>query len=109
WKRGDGLMKIDRLLVDMGYKPGIVADVKRRVGGAVMMPAKGVGIRASRKPLSSYSRHPGEVYGHYWYIPSVRKTAEFPHVLVDVNHWKTFVHAGLATATGERGCISIFG
>lgn len=102
WPRGDGLMKIDRLLVDMGYKPGIVNDVKRRIGGAAMMPAKGVGIRASRKPLSGCSRQPGEVHGHYWYIPKVRKTAEFPHVMVAVNRWKTFVHAGRATAAGER-------
>lgn len=109
WKRGDGLMKVDRLLVDMGYKPGVVADVKRMVGGAAMMPSKGVGIRASRKPLSTYTRHPGEVHGHYWYIPNVRKTGEFPHVLVDVNYWKTFVHSGLATAPGDRGCISLFG
>ncbi len=109
WKRGGGLMKIDRLLVDMGYKPGIVADAKRKAGGTAMMLAKGLGIRASRKPLSTYTRHPGEVYGHFWYIPNVRKTGEFPHVLVDVNYWKTFVHAGLATAAGDRGCISIFG
>ncbi len=109
WKRGDGLMKIDRLLVDMGYKPGIVADVKRKVGGTAMMPAKGVGIRASRKPLSTYTRHPGEVHGHFWYIPNVRRTGEFPHVLVDVNYWKTFVHSGLLTAPGDRGCISLFG
>ena len=109
WRRGDGLMKIDRLLVDMGYKPGIVADVKRKAGGAAMVLAKGVGIRASRKPLSTYTRHPGEVYGHFWYIPNVRKTGEFPHALVDVNYWKTFVHAGLATPAGDRGCISLFG
>ena len=109
WKRGDGLMKIDRLLVDMGYKPGIAADVKRRAGGAAMMLSKGLGISASRKPLSTYTRHPGEVHGHFWYIPNVRKTAEFQHVLVDVNYWKTFVHTGLATAAGDRGCISIFG
>jgi hypothetical protein len=86
-----------------------VADVKRRAGGAAMMPAKGLGIRASRKPLSAYTRHPGEVHGHFWYVPNVRKTSEFPHVLVDVNYWKTFVHMGLATAPGECGCISIFG
>ena len=109
WKRGGGLMKIDRVLVDMGYKPGIVADVKRRAGGAAMMLSKGIGIRASRKPLSTYTRHPGEVHGHFWYVPNIRKTGEFPHALVDVNYWKTFVHAGLATAAGDRGCISIFG
>ena len=108
WKRGDGLMKIDRLLVDMGYKPGIVADIKRKVGGTALMASKGLGIRAARKPLSSYSRHPGEVHGHFWYVPNVRKTGEFPHVLIDVNYWKSFVHAGLATAAGDRGSISLF-
>ncbi|MCL2645426.1 MAG: phage terminase large subunit family protein [Phycisphaerales bacterium] len=113
WQRGEGLMKIDRVLVDMGYKPGIVADVKRKVGGGggggAMMASKGLGIRASRKPLSSYSRHPGEIHGHYWYVPNVRKTGEFPHVLVDVNYWKTFVHAAIGTAAGDRGCLSLFG
>jgi hypothetical protein len=110
WKRtGGGLMKIDRLLVDSGFKPGIVAGVKHKVGGAAMMLSKGVGIRAGRKPMSSYARRPGEQHGHFWYVPNVKKTAEFPHVQVDVNYWKTFVHAGLATAAGDRGSISLFG
>ncbi len=108
WRRGGGLMKIDRLLVDMGYKPGIVAEVKRKVGGTAMMLAKGLGIRASRKPLSSYSRHPGEVHGHFWYVPNVRRTGEFPHVLVDVNYWKAFVHTGFITAAGDRGSLNMF-
>ncbi len=109
WKRGDGLMKIDRLLVDMGYKPGIVADIRRKVGGSALLASKGLGIRASRKPLAAYFHHPGEVHGHFWYIPNVRKTGEFPHVMVDVNYWKTFVHAALGTAAGDRGCLSLFG
>jgi hypothetical protein len=93
----------------MGYKPGIVADVKQKAGGAVMMLAKGVGLRASRKPIAEYARRPGETIGHYWYIPNVRKTGQFPHVLVDVNYWKRFVHEGFSTAAGDRGCISLFG
>ena len=109
FKRGAGLVKIDRLLVDMGFKPGLVADVKHKAGGAVMMLAKGVGIRAGRKPMSTYARKPGEVHGHFWYSPSVSKTAEFPHVAADVNYWKTFVHSGLATAAGDPGAITIFG
>lgn len=109
FKRGQGLVKIDRLLVDMGFKPGLVADVKHKAGGAVMMLSKGMGIRAGRKPMASYARKPGEVHGHFWYVPNVSKTAEFPHVAVDVNYWKTFVHSGLATAAGDRGCVSLFG
>jgi len=73
------------------------------------MLSKGIGIRASRKPLSAYAHHPSEVHGHFWYVPSVRQTGEYPHVLVEVNCWKTFVHSGLGTADGDRGCISLFG
>ena len=110
WKRtGGGLMKIDRLLVDAGYKPGLVAAVKHKVGGAAMMLSKGVGIKAGRKPMSSYARRQGEVHGHFWMIPNVSKSSEFQHVQVDVNYWKTFVHAGLATAAGDRGAIMLFG
>jgi len=109
WNRSGGLMKIDRLLVDMGYKPGIVADVRRKVGGSAMMLSKGVGIRASRKPIAEYARKPGETIGHYWYTPNVHKTKQFQHVLVDVNYWKRFVHEGLRTAAGDRGCLSVFG
>jgi hypothetical protein len=109
WRRGPGLAKIDRLLVDSGYKPEVVADVKRRAGGSVMMLSKGVGIRASRKPIAAYAQKPGEVIGHYWYVPNVRRTAQFPHVLVDANYWKSFVHSGLATAMSDRGCISLYG
>jgi len=110
WKRtGGGLMKIDRLLVDSGFKPGLVAAAKHKVGGSCVMLSKGVGIKAGRKPMSAYQRRPGELHGHFWYVPNVKKTAEFPHVQVDVNYWKTFVHAGLATAAGDRGAISLFG
>ena len=109
WNRGGSLMKIDRLFIDMGYKPGIVADVRRKVGGSATWLTKGVGIRAGRKPIAEYTKKPGETIGHYWYVPSVRRTGQFAHVLVDVNFWKRFVHDGLATAAGDRGCISIFG
>jgi hypothetical protein len=74
-----------------------------------MMLAKGVGIRASRKPIAEYARKPGETIGHYWYIPNVRKTGQFPHVLTDVNYWKRFVHEGFSTAAGDRGSINLFG
>jgi len=109
WKRGAGLLKIERLLVDSGYKPGIVAAVQREVGSAAVMLSKGVGVRASRKPFAAYTQRPGEVLGNHWYIPNVRRTAQFPHVLVDTNYWKSFVHTGLATAPSDRGCISLYG
>ena len=74
-----------------------------------MMFAKGLGIRAGRKPMSSYARRPGETHGHFWYIPNVSRTAEFPHVAADVNFWKSFVHEHLAIAPGDVGSLTIFG
>jgi len=109
FKRGKMLMRIERLLIDMGHKSHIGGEVRRLVGNSAVVLAKGVGIRASRKPIREYARRPGEVLGHYWYQPNVIRTGQFPHVLTDVNYWKTFVTDGLATAAGDRGCISIFG
>ncbi len=102
-------MRSDRLLVDMGYKPGIVADVKRRCGGSVMMLSKGVGIRSTRRPFEAYARKPGETIGDHWYMPNVRRTAQFQHVLIDTNFWKSFVHDGLASPPMDRGCIGLYG
>ena len=73
------------------------------------MPSKGVGITAGCKPISTYRRKPGERHGHNWYIPNVRKTGEFRDVAIDTNYWKSFVHARLAVAMGDPGCLSLFG
>jgi len=107
--RGGAIMRIDRLLVDAGYKPAIVAAVKRKAGAATMTAAKGVGIRASRKPMAAYTRRPGERLGDHWYEPNVRQTHQFPHVLLDTNYWKSLVHDGMATAMSDRGCIGLYG
>jgi hypothetical protein len=109
WKRGTGLMKIDRLFVDSGYKPAVVAAVQRKVGGTAMMLSKGVGVRASRRPFAAYTKKPGEVLGNHWYVPNVHRTAQFPHVLIDTNFWKSFIHDGLATAESDPGCICLYG
>jgi hypothetical protein len=109
YKRGTGLMRIDRLLVDMGYKPGIVGDVKHKSGGAAMMLCKGVGIKAGRKPMSAWEKKVGETHGTHWMIPNVSRTREFPHILSDVNYWKSFVHARLAATAGDMGSLTLFG
>jgi hypothetical protein len=102
-------IRIDRLLVDMGYKPGIVAAVKHKSGGQTMMLAKGVGIRTGSKPVAMYQKRPGWRLGCNWFIPSVRGTAEFPHVVNDVNWWKSFVHDRLLVAVGDPGSLTLYG
>lgn len=109
WQRGGGAaMRLERCLIDSGYMPGIVENIRHKVGGCILA-SKGVGIKASNKPMSSYRRKPGERHGHHWYIPNVLRTGEFRHVAIDTNYWKSFVHERLATADGDRGSLSLFG
>jgi hypothetical protein len=71
--------------------------------------SKGMGLKAGNKPMAAYTRHPGERHGANWYIPNVSRSSEFRHVAFDANSWKTFVHARLATAAGDRGAMTLFG
>jgi len=42
--------------------------------------------------------------------PSSRaQTRAVRHVIYDTNYWKSFIHARLATAMGDKGCLSLFG
>jgi len=110
WARGGGgRLPLSRLLIDAGYKPDLAAAAQQRVGSTAITLAKGVGIRASRRPIAAYIRRPGERIGDHWYMPNTRRTNQWPYVLVDVNHWKSFVHRGLATAQGDPGAIGLFG
>jgi len=110
WPRqGGGVLRIERLLVDSGYKPALVGAVKHKVGGSAMMLSRGMGIGARNRPISQYRRKPGEKYGHHWYTTNVTGTSEFPHVQIDVNYWKSAVHAAFITAPGEPGSLTLFG
>jgi hypothetical protein len=110
WPRGEGSAKLDRILIDSGYLPGGVANACHKLAvGNTLMPSKGVGLRAANRPMSSYRRRAGEIHGHHWYVPNVSRTREFRHVLIDTNHWKSFVHARLATAAGDPGSLTMFG
>ncbi|HBR20540.1 MAG: hypothetical protein UV78_C0046G0007 [Parcubacteria group bacterium GW2011_GWA2_43_17] len=108
FSRGTGAMKIDRCLIDGGYMPGIVENIRHKFGGNIMA-SKGVGIRAASKPMSTYKRKPGERHGHHWYIPNINKTGEFQHVAIDTNYWKTFVHERFFVAAGDHGSMTLFG
>jgi len=107
--KGGGVLRIERCLVDSGWKPGIAAAVKHKAGGATMVLSKGVGIRAGSRPMTSYRRKSGEVHGHNWYMPNVAGSKEFPYVAYDTNWWKSFVHKRLGVAPGDPDSLTLFG
>ncbi|MBN1846106.1 MAG: hypothetical protein JW810_10515 [Sedimentisphaerales bacterium] len=64
---------------------------------------------ASSIPFSEYRRKRGDRVGLNWRIPNVLGRRAIRHVLFDANYWKSFIHARLAVAMGDKGCLSLFG
>ena len=109
WLRQDGgEMRLERVLIDAGFRPDQVCDVCRNSPhAAVLMPSRGLGITAARKPMAEYARRPGDRLGWHWYITPPQKGLRFIHL--DTNHWKTFLQARWRIAVGDLGALSLFG
>ena len=107
WKRDDGAMlRIERCLIDANW--GSSTDVvyqfcRQSAHSVVTMPSHGRYVGASSVPFSEYKRKRGDRVGHHWRIPNTVGRRQVRHVLIDTNYWKSFVHARLAVAMGDRG------
>lgn len=112
WRRDGGtVMKIDRCIIDAnwGRSTNIVFRFCRQSPHAsTLMPSHGRYVGASSVPFDYYPRKPGERYGLNWLIP-IPKGRQVRHVAYDTNFWKSFVHARLAVAMGDPGCLSLYG
>lgn len=108
-KAGGGVCRIDKLLLDMGYKRKLAWAVKHKAGGNTIELSKGLGIKAGNRPIADYTPKPGEVFGDHWYRPAVKGAQEFPHVRPDTNHWKSWIHEHLLIAPGDPGALTVFG
>jgi Terminase large subunit gpA, endonuclease domain len=113
WQRDDGAMlRIERCLIDAnwGSSTDVIYQFCRQSSFAgTVMPSHGRFVGASSQPFSEYKRRPGDRVGHNWRIPNVAGKRAVRHVVFDTNYWKSFVHARLAVAMGDRGCVSLFG
>jgi hypothetical protein len=113
WRRDDGAMlRIEKCLIDANW--GSSTDVvyqfcRQSQLAGIIMPSHGRFVGASSQPFSEYKRKPGDRVGHNWRIPNVHGKRAVRHVVFDTNFWKTFIHARLAVAMGDRGCLSLFG
>ncbi|HBO44116.1 MAG TPA: hypothetical protein DD670_09330 [Planctomycetaceae bacterium] len=113
WPRDDGAaMRIERCLVDANW--GNSTDVvyqfcRQSPHSAMLLPSHGRFVGASSIPFHEYKRKQGDRVGHNWRIPNVQGRRAVRHVLFDTNYWKSFVHARLGVAMGDRGCLSLFG
>ncbi len=111
--RDDGAeMHIERCLVDANW--GSSTDVvyqfcRQSSHSALLLPSHGRFVGASSVPFSEYKRKLGDRVGLNWRVPNVQGKRAVRHVLFDTNYWKSFIHARLAVAMGDKGCLSLFG
>ncbi len=110
YKRDDNTaMHINKILVDCGYKADEVYSAIAASGVTQAIAARGMGIKASGKPMSEYKKEVGTVKGHHWRIPNTKKNHGLRHVQVDTNYWKSFVHNRFFTTQGDKGNMSLWG
>ncbi len=113
FRREDGAeVRIDRCLIDANW--GQSTDVvyqfcRQSTFAGILLPSHGRYVGATSVPFSEYKRKRGDRIGLHWRIPNTIGRRQVRHVLIDTNYWKTFVHARLAVAMGDPGCLSLFG
>lgn len=110
FRREDGAaMRINLCMVDSGYESTLVYEFCRRsTHSNLLLPSKGVGLTASKKPIEEYTRKRGERQGHHWFI-TVAGNRINRYVLIDTNWWKTWVHQALQIVPGDPGALTLFG
>jgi len=113
WRREDGAaMRVDRLLVDANW--GATSNLvyqfcAQSKHAATITPSHGRYVGASTAPFSEYRAKRGDKVGLNWRVPLVAGRRTVRHVVFDTNFWKSFLHARLATAMGDAGCLSLWG
>ena len=110
WERDDGTrLYIGKCPIDSGYqRDAVFAYCGQSKFPSVVLPSKGVGIGAKRKPMSEDKKKPRETVGHNWKIPEPINR-EVRHVVYDANFYKTFAMRRFKVAIGDPGSLSLFG
>ncbi|WP_029630451.1 terminase gpA endonuclease subunit [Zavarzinella formosa] len=102
-------MRVDRWLIDAnwGESTDAVYDFCRRSRrAALIMPSHGKFIGATAAPMSAWRRAPNQRHGWHW-VMTAHSAGRGRHLVVDVNHWKTFAAERMKTPDGAAGCLRV--
>ncbi len=110
-KEGD-FRRIDRILVDEGWEPTVVASAARAIDERLVVTSKGFSIRATSSPMQYWPKRQGRSKG--WHMidervddAAIQRTRAM--FLLDVNYMKSTLHSMFALAPGEKDSFSLFG
>ena len=103
-------MRIEKCLVDSGWKPDPVFQAARQSAfAASILPSKGYAITASARPMAEWIKRPNEEKGTNWRVGPGTGGGRGRAALFDPNYWKTFTAERLLTPPAAPGCLQIFG
>lgn len=113
WARDDGAsLKVERLMIDANWGSStdtIYQFCRQSAHSGLLLPSHGKYVGAASVPMREYTKKPGDKVGLNWRMPNVQGRRAVRYAIYDTNWWKSFVHARLSVAMGDRGCLSMFG
>jgi phage terminase large subunit GpA-like protein len=115
WKNADGdEFHLKRILCDTGDLGDVVCAAIGRLGQAreklpIVMPSYGVGLGATKKPMSSYAPKPGDIIGWHWQALEPKDRRSLREVRIDTNHWKSCVHQQFRVDRLLPGSLTLYG
>lgn len=113
WEREDGaLLRIERAMIDANWGDStevVYQFCRQSTYSGMILPSHGRYIGASSKPMMEFKKTRGDKIGVNWRIPSVAGKRAIRHAIYDTNYWKSFIHARLAVALGDKGSLTLFG
>ena len=104
-------MRLDRILIDAqagDMRDTVYQFCREHDFGVQIDPAHGKYVGAASQPWSEWKRKRGEMIGPGW---RYRNTEDWPikHVVIDTNHWKSFIHRRMKADVGAAGTLTIYG
>jgi len=115
WKNPAGdEHKLQRVLCDTGdLGDTVCAAIGRleqpKLRMPLVMPSFGVGIGATKKPMSQRTKKLGDEAGWHWCAPEPKDRKSLREVQIDTNHFKSFIHKQLFVDRLLPGSLTLYG
>jgi len=104
-------LPLARLLVDANWgesTDAIYEFARNSEHAARILPSHGKGYTGAMRPMADEKLMPGEMAGPGWRLRPPTGPGRGRRVIVDTNHWKTFVAARLVSPLASAGSLALF-
>jgi hypothetical protein len=108
YQREDGSpVQIAGLLIDTGWNSDVVCEFCRRSGMPQVAPSRGIGIGATKRPMSEWARDGATLRGLHWMYGPTKSGNRV--MSIDTNFWKTTAAGRLLMPMRTPGAWDLFG